>query len=220
VYGLPELYAKDIAKTSLVANPGCYPSSIILGLYAALKNKLIHTKNIIVDSKSGTTGAGRKPGVPTLFSEVQDSFRAYGLARHRHTPEIEQEIGRIANESVTIQFSPHLVPMNQGILSTIYTELRDPAISPERIYEAYCTTWENSPWIRVLPLGKLPETRFVRGTMFCDIGLVPDKRTKRLIIVSAIDNLCRGAAGQALANANLMCNLPVDSGLSHCAPLF
>ena len=213
VYGLPELYAEKIKQARLIANPGCYPTSIILGLYAALRHDLIAHTDIIIDSKSGTTGAGRKANVPTLFCEVADNFRAYGLVKHRHTPEIEQELSLIANDKLTVQFSPHLVPMNRGILSTIYCTLKDPSLSPEVLHAAFRETWKDSPWVRVLPLGKLPETRFVRGTMFCDIAVVPDPRTKRLIIVSVIDNLCRGAAGQALANANLMCGLPVDTGL-------
>ncbi|MBR3665040.1 MAG: N-acetyl-gamma-glutamyl-phosphate reductase [Desulfovibrio sp.] len=219
VYGLPELYADKIAKARLIANPGCYPTSIILGLTAACKHDLISSKNILIDSKSGTTGAGRKPNLPTLFCEVADNFRAYGLVRHRHTPEIEQEISKLLATPVTLQFTPHLVPMNRGILSTIYAELKDPAMTAEKVWELYHETWKEAPWVRVLPLGKLPETRFVRGTMFCDIGLALDKRTKRLIIVSVIDNLCRGAAGQAVANANLICHRPMDEGLSHTAPL-
>ena len=219
VYGLPELYAADIAQTSLTANPGCYPTSVILGLYAALKNKLIEPDDIVVDSKSGATGAGRKAAVPTLFCEVSDNFRAYGLPRHRHTPEIEQEVSLLAGHEVRLSFNTHLLPMNRGILSTIYTKLRDPAATLDSVHEAFLRTWEHSPWIRVLPKGALPETRYVRGSMFCDIGLVVDPRTKRLIILAAIDNLCRGASGQALANANLMCGLPVNAGLEHLAPL-
>ncbi|MBO4335016.1 MAG: N-acetyl-gamma-glutamyl-phosphate reductase [Desulfovibrio sp.] len=219
VYGLPELYAEKIAQAKLIANPGCYPTSVILGLTAACQHDLISPKNILVDSKSGTTGAGRKPNLPTLFSEVADNFRAYGLVRHRHTPEIEQEISKLLATPVTLQFTPHLVPMNRGILSTIYADLKDPAMTLEKVWDCYNETWKASPWVRVLPLGKLPETRFVRGTMFCDIGLAVDKRTKRLIIVSVIDNLCRGAAGQAVANANLISGRPLDEGLSHTAPL-
>ena len=212
VYGLPELYAEQIKKAHLIANPGCYPTSIILGLKAAFEHDLISTTDIIIDSKSGATGAGRKPNVPTLFSEVTDNFRAYGLPRHRHTPEIEQEIGVLAQTKVTLQFTPHLLPTNRGILSTIYTKLKQ-NLDLETIHEMFVKTWANSPWVRVLPIGQLPETRFVRGTMFCDIGLVIDSRTKRLIIISVIDNLCRGAAGQALANANLQMGLDVTTGL-------
>lgn len=218
VYGLPELYAADLAHTGLTANPGCYPTSVILGLYAALKADLIETTDIVVDAKSGSTGAGRKAALPTLFCEVSDNFRAYGLPRHRHTPEIEQEISLLAGREVRLSFNTHLLPMNRGILSTIYTKLKHPETTLDVVHEAFCRVWERSPWIRVLPKGSLPETRYVRGSMFCDLGLVVDPRTGRLIILAAIDNLCRGAAGQALANANLMCGLPVDAGLN-LAPL-
>ena len=210
--------AAETAKARLVANPGCYPSSAILGLYAAFKHGLISPDNIVIDSKSGTSGAGRKPVVPSLFCEVYDTFRAYGLGKHRHTPEIEQEYSRAAGCDVRVSFNPHLVPMVRGILSTIYTTLRKPGTTLDEVHAAYCETWAQSPWVRVLPKGKLPETRFVRGSMFCDLGLVVDPRTNRLIVVSAIDNLCRGASGQALANANLMCGLPVDCGLN-AAPM-
>ena len=216
VYGLPELYAEDIAGARLVANPGCYPTSIILGLYAALSDSLILPDGIIADSKSGVSGAGRSAKIGSLYCEVADSFKAYGIGSHRHTPEIEQELSRVAHESLTISFNPHLVPMNRGILSTIYTTLRAPLTQEDaqRIYEE---TWARSPWIRVLPAGQLPETRNVRGTMFCDMSVLVEPRTNRLIIVSVIDNICRGASGQALANANLMYGLPVDTGLRLCA---
>ncbi|MBQ7738912.1 MAG: N-acetyl-gamma-glutamyl-phosphate reductase [Desulfovibrionaceae bacterium] len=217
VYGLPEIYADQIKAAKLIANPGCYPTSIILGLKAAFQHDLIQSSDIIIDSKSGATGAGRKPNLPTIFSEVCDNFRAYGLPRHRHTPEIEQELGFLAQKSVTVQFTPHLLPTNRGILSTIYTKLKQD-IDLETIHKLFTATWANCPWIRIMPMGKLPETRFVRGSMFCDIGLVVDKRTQRLIIISTIDNLCRGAAGQALANANLQMGLDVTTGLTQ-APL-
>ena len=219
VYGLPELYAAEISRAELVANPGCYPTSVILGLYAALKNGLVEPGGIIVDAKSGASGAGRKAAVPTLFCEVADNFRAYGIPRHRHTPEMEQEVSRLADQEVRLQFTPHLVPMNRGILSTIYTTLKDPELTLEAAHAAFARTWDASPWVRVLPAGTVPETRYVRGSMFCDIGLAVDGRTGRLVILSAIDNLCRGAAGQALANANLVCGLPVETGREHLAPL-
>ena len=184
----------------------------------ALQNDFIEAEDIVIDAKSGTTGAGRKGVVPSLFCEVYDTFRAYGLGKHRHTPEIEQEFSRAAGCDVRVSFNPHLVPMVRGILSTIYTTLRKPGTTLDEVHAAYCETWAQSPWVRVLPKGKLPETRFVRGSMFCDLGLVVDPRTNRLIVVSAIDNLCRGASGQALANANLMCGLPVDCGLN-AAPM-
>jgi N-acetyl-gamma-glutamyl-phosphate reductase len=218
VYGLPELNAGKIAGAQLVANPGCYPSASILGLFPALKLDFIERGDIVIDAKSGTTGAGRGAKIPFLFSEVHDSFRAYNLAGHRHTPEIEQELSLIAGEPITLSFNTHLLPINRGILATIYTRLRKPAASLREIHAAYEDAYRKHPFIRILPLGKLPELRSVRGTMFVDIALVHDPRTNRLIIVSCIDNLCRGASGQAVANANLMVGLPMETGL-RLAPL-
>ena len=212
VYGLPELYLDEIMGARLIANPGCYPTSTILGLAPALKGKMVETDDIVIDSKSGTSGAGRGKNVGTLFCEVHDSFRAYGLGGHRHTPEIEQEISKLADTDITVSFNTHLLPIDRGILSTIYTKLAADT-SIEDVHAAYTDFYANMPLVRVLPIGQLPETRFVRGTVFCDIGLVVDPRTGRLIIVSAIDNLCRGASGQALMNANLICGLDIDEGL-------
>ena len=217
VYGLPELYREEISKASLVANPGCYPTSALLGLYPALKHGLVETGDMVIDSKSGTTGAGRKAAVGTLFCEVSDTFRAYNLGKHRHTPEIEQELTIMTGGEVTVSFNTHLLPINRGILSTIYTRLKTPTTTQEAV-ALYTEAYRFHSWVRVLPAGPLPETRCVRGTMFCDIGLVVDPRTNRLIIVSAIDNLCRGASGQALANANLMLGLDMEQGLN-AAPL-
>ncbi len=217
VYGLPELYAGEISQADMIANPGCYPTASILAVNPALRAGVIDPHSVIIDAKSGSTGAGRKAAVPTLFCEVSDSFRAYNLGKHRHTPEIEQELGAIAGTDLRVIFSPHLIPMNRGILSTCYTNLmRD--VTVEEIQEIYEQAYAPHPWVRVLPNGRLPETRHVRGTMLCDIGLVLEPRTNRLIMVSAIDNLCRGASGQALANANLMYGLPLNTGLD-IAPL-
>lgn len=217
VYGLPELYAEQVKKAGLVANPGCYPTATILGLYAALKHGLVETGDIVVDAKSGATGAGRKAAVGTLFCEVSDTFRAYNIGKHRHTPEIEQELSAIAGTPMVVSFNPHLLPINRGILTTIYAKLAK-SVSPQDVQAAFEQTWQGSRWVRVLPAGQLPETRHVRGTMFCDVGVVTDQRTNRLVILSAIDNLCRGASGQAVANANLMFGLPVETGLM-LAPL-
>lgn len=225
VYGLPELYAREIATASLVANPGCYPTASILALYPALKNKLIKPASIIIDAKSGASGAGRKASTGSLFCEVYDTFKAYSLGgKHRHTPEIEQELSLAAGEPLTLSFNPHLLPVNRGILATIYSDLAtDQAsgksgLSAADIHAVYQEFYADHRFVRVLPLGQLPELRSVRGTMFCDIAVILDQRTKRLILVSAIDNLCRGASGQALANANLMCGLPLQNGLE-LAPL-
>ncbi len=221
VYGLPELYTDEIKNARLVANPGCYPTASILGLYPAIKNSIISNDNIVIDAKSGTSGAGRKANVGTLFCEVNDTFKAYGLASHRHTPEIEQELSRACNDDIILSFNPHLVPMNRGILATIYTNLASStknAVKIEEIHEIYKEFYKDHAFVRVLKLGSLPETRFVRGTMFCDIGLTICQRTKRLIITSAIDNLSRGASAQAIANANLMSGLELGTGLMH-APM-
>jgi N-acetyl-gamma-glutamyl-phosphate reductase len=217
VYGLPELYRDEVAEASLVANPGCYPTSAILGLCPALTNGLVEAEDIVIDSKSGTSGAGRKASVGSLFCEVHDSFRAYGLGTHRHTPEIEQELSKMAGRPLTVSFNTHLLPIDRGILSTIYTKLK-PGVGAATVREAYARQYNGEPWVRLLPEGTLPETRWVRGTNYCDIGLVVDERTGRLIILSAIDNLCRGASGQAVANANLMLGLDADDGL-RLAPL-
>ena len=212
VYGLPELYAADIAKARLVANPGCYPTSVLLGLCPALQAGLVHSQGIVADSKSGASGAGRGAKVGTLFCEVSDTFKAYGLGTHRHTPEIDQEASRISGESIQISFNPHLLPINRGILTTLYT-MAQQQTTLEDLRDVYADFDRDHPWIRLQPQGVLPEVKNVRGTMYCDIGLVLDERTRRVIIVSAIDNLCRGASGQALANANLMCGLPLTTGL-------
>ncbi|AGW12580.1 N-acetyl-gamma-glutamyl-phosphate reductase [Megalodesulfovibrio gigas] len=216
VYGLPEMYGHAIAGASLVANPGCYPTAAILGLWPALANGLVSTQGIVIDAKSGASGAGRKAQTGTLFCEVTDTFRAYNLGRHRHTPEIEQELSAVASTPVVVNFSPHLLPINRGILSTIYTMLTPEglALGADGLRQAYAGHYAGHAFVRVLPAGMLPETRHVRGTMFCDIAVVPDLRTGRLLIVSVIDNLCRGASGQAVANANLMLGLPLDAGLS------
>lgn len=217
VYGLPELYRDKVRAARLIANPGCYPTSAILGLAPALEKGLVHTGDIVIDAKSGTSGAGRKAAVGTLYCEVADSFRAYNLTKHRHTPEIEQEVSLLAGEGVALSFNTHLLPISRGILSTIYTRLKLPTTLAE-VHALYAERYKDQPLVRVLPAGTLPETRWVRGTMFCDIGLAVDERLGRLIILSAIDNVCRGASGQAVANANLMLGLDELAGLP-TAPL-
>ena len=219
VYGLPELYGPQVAKAKLVANPGCYPTASILGLYPALKNKFIENDGIVIDAKSGATGAGRGAKVGMLYCEVADSFRPYGIGTHRHTPEIEQELADIAGiENMRISFNPHLLPINRGILATIYGAVRKKGLSVSDLRRVYLAEYGKHPFVRVLPEGQLPDLKNVRGTMFCDIGIVLDQRTGRVVILSAIDNLCRGASGQAVANANLMFGLPLATGLQF-APL-
>jgi len=216
VYGLPEIYESEIARARLIANPGCYPTSAILALYPALKFELIDSDQIIIDSKSGASGAGRSAKIGTLFCEVYDNFRAYNLGKHRHTPEIEQELTFACGKKILVSFSTHLLPINRGILTTVYAPLKKKS-SVDEIINIYKRFYKNKNWIRILPRNILPETRHVRGTMFCDLGLVKDERTERLIIVSAIDNLCRGASGQAIANANLMYGFDAQTGLNQPA---
>ena len=213
VYGLPEHNADAVATANLVANPGCYPTASILGLAPALGAGIVETDGIVIDAKSGASGAGRKASVGTLFCEVHDSFKAYSLGKHRHTPEIEQELSKVAGTDITVSFNTHLLPIDRGILATIYTRLTTPKTLQD-VHALYAAHYIGKPFVRVLPVGQQPETRWVRGTLYCDIGLVVDPRTNRLVITSAIDNLCRGASGQALANANLMLGLPLECGLN------
>ncbi|MCF8031397.1 MAG: N-acetyl-gamma-glutamyl-phosphate reductase [Desulfohalobiaceae bacterium] len=213
VYGLPELYADRIAKARLVANPGCYPTSAILGLYPALAEGMIHPEGLILDSKSGASGAGKKLKPDFLFCEIENDFRPYGLGGvHRHTPEIEQELSGVAGKDLTVSFNPHLLPVDRGIISTMYADAAMGA-SLDDIAAAYSSRYRDTGWIRVLPQGEIPRLSSVRGSMYCDIGIIQDRRSGKMIFVSAIDNLCRGASGQALANANLMLGLDMGAGL-------
>ncbi|HOP41694.1 MAG TPA: N-acetyl-gamma-glutamyl-phosphate reductase [Geobacteraceae bacterium] len=218
VYGLPEIRRAAIAETDLVGNPGCYPTSIILGLAPLLRNGLVDHRTIIADSKSAASGAGRGAKVDTLFCEVNEGFKAYGIAAHRHTPEIEQELSLLAGEQVTISFTPHLVPMDRGILSTIYGTLAKD-VSVEEVLSLYDDFYGNEEFVRILPAGAYPSTLHVRGSNFCDIGLTIDRRTGRIIVVSAIDNLVKGASGQAVQNMNIMNGFPENLGLESL-PLF
>jgi len=217
VYGLPEVRRAKIRGARLVANPGCYPTSIILGLAPLLKKGLINTGDIIADSASGVTGAGRSAKVDSLYCEVNEGFRAYGVGGvHRHTPEIEQELSLLAGEPLVITFTPHLVPMDRGILSTVYATPRK-AMTTEKLVRLYQEYYKGEPFVRVLPQGSLPSTAFVRGSNFCDIAPLVDQRTGRVIIVSAIDNLVKGASGQAVQNMNIVCRFPETMGLEGLA---
>jgi len=218
-YGLPELYREQIKKARLVANPGCYPTSIVLGLAPLLQEGIIDPTTIIADSKSGTTGAGRAASVGTLFCEVHDGFKAYKVAgTHRHLPEIEQELSVLNKDNVTISFTPHLLPISRGILSTSYANLTSD-ISEEEIRKLYMKMYEAEPFVRIVPQGTFPATQHVRGSNFCDIGFAIDKRANRIIVVSTIDNIVKGAAGQAIHNMNLMCGINETTGLKG-APFF
>lgn len=218
VYGLPEIYRESILEADLVANPGCYPTSIALALKPLLSSALVDLKSLIVDSKSGTSGAGRNAKVDTLYCEVNEGFKAYGLPRHRHTPEIEQSLSFVSGQPVTISFSPHLLPVNRGILSTCYASLLETATT-EQLVDLFMAEYADEHFVRVLPAGQLPNINQVRGSNFCDIGLVVDDRTGRVVVVSVIDNLVKGAAGQAIQNMNLMLGLDEGTGLLG-APIF
>lgn len=217
VYGLPEIRRGKIAAAQLVANPGCYPTSIILGLAPLLKKKLVDLATIIADSKSGVSGAGRGAKVDSLYCEVNEGFRAYGVGgTHRHIPEIEQELALISGKKLAITFTPHLVPMDRGILSTIYLQPLKAMTTAElvKIFEDF---YRGEPFVRVLPEGKFPSTAYVRGSNFCDIGVTVDQRTGRVIVVSAIDNLVKGASGQAVQNMNIMNGFPENLALEGLA---
>lgn len=213
VYGLPETHRDEIRKATLVANPGCYPTGTILALTPFLKNKSIDPDSIIVDAKSGVTGAGRSAVLESLFSEVNESVHAYKVGKHRHTPEIEQELSRATGKDVVISFTPHLIPMDRGILSTIYAKAGKKTTTAEAL-KALSSFYQGEPFVRILPEGVFPKTKDVRGTNMCEIGGVFDPRTGRFVLVAAIDNLMKGAASQAVQNMNLMCGLEETAGIS------
>lgn len=217
VYGSPEIRRSKIKTAKLVANPGCYPTSIILALAPLLKKGLIDLTSIIADSASGVTGAGRAAKVDSLYCEVNEGYKAYGVGgTHRHIPEIEQELSLLAGKTVRVTFTPHLVPMDRGILSTIYAT-PNKSISNEAIFKLYQEFYAGEPFVRILGKGALPSTAFVRGSNFCDIAPLVDIRTGRVILVSAIDNLVKGASGQAVQNMNLICGFPETMGLEGLA---
>jgi N-acetyl-gamma-glutamyl-phosphate reductase len=212
VYGLPELHRQAIHSAQLVANPGCYPTSVVLALAPLLKTDWVDLGSIISDSKSGVSGAGRKPSLTSHFAEVNEGISPYGLADHRHTPEMEQELSALAGKSVRLTFSPHLVPMTRGMLSTVYINLNQ-AITDEKLVEHYRSFYKGENFIRVLNPGKFASSHYVLSSNFCDIGLKVDSRNQRLIITSALDNLIKGASGQAVQNMNIMLGLDEKTGL-------
>ncbi len=213
VYGLPELHREELRKVQLVALPGCYPTGALLALAPAIKQGLIDLKTIVINSMSGVSGAGQKPTPQTHYPEIADNVRAYGVTSHRHTPEIEQELSRIAGEDVNVLFTPHLVPATRGILSTVAAAALSET-SSEELAAIYRDFYKDSPFVRICESGTYPEIRFVRGSNYCDIGLAYDERTRKIIIISAIDNLCKGASGQGVQCMNIMFGLPEQSGLA------
>ncbi len=216
VYGLSEIARSEVRGARLVANPGCYPTAAQLPLIPLIRARLIDADDIIIDAKSGVSGAGRAAREGSLYCEVAEGIHAYGVANHRHAPEIEQGLGQAAGRTIVVNFTPHLMPMNRGILSTIYVRLASGA-TPGDLRAALEDAYAGEPFVRVLPEGALPATRYVRGTNLCLIGLSPDRLGGRAILVSAIDNLVKGASGQAIQNMNLMMDFPEATALEHLA---
>ncbi|MGI6477523.1 MAG: N-acetyl-gamma-glutamyl-phosphate reductase [Defluviitoga tunisiensis] len=212
IYGLPEIYRDKIQYAQIVGNPGCYPTSVLLGLMPVMKNKLIKDNTIIIDSKSGVSGSGHEPKYGNLFSECNENLKPYNVAKHRHVPEMEQELSKMQEGSVNIVFTPHLVPMTRGILSTIYCKC-DINITIEELYILYKNYYKEEQFIRILKPGLYPSTKDVYGSNFCEIGFEFDKKTNTLIIMSAIDNLVKGASGQAVQNMNILLGIPENTAL-------
>lgn len=212
VYGLPEIYRKEIRQAGLVGNPGCYPTSIIIPVYPLLKEGLVDPDRIIIDSKSGVSGAGRKGEVAYNFAELFGNFKAYGVPAHRHTPEIEQELSRVAGKELKVSFTPHLLPVARGILSTIHLSLTK-SVTTQEVEEVLTRYYQGEPFVKIVKEPALPELKWVVGTNCCQIGVRVDRRTNQLIVISVIDNMGKGAAGQAVQNMNLICDLPETMGL-------
>lgn len=218
VYGLPEINRDKIKKARLIANPGCYPTCSTLSVYPLVKAGLIDPSTIIIDAKSGTSGAGRGAKVDNLYCEVNENIKAYGVGAHRHTPEIEEQLSYAAGSPVTISFTPHLVPMNRGILVTAYASLCK-KVTYEEVKAAYDTYYAGEYFVRVLDKEVVPQTKWVEGSNFVDVNFKIDPRTNRIVMMGAMDNLVKGAAGQAVQNMNLMFGLSEDSGLK-LIPMF
>lgn len=218
VYGLCEINRKDVKKARLVANPGCYTTCSILTCYPLVKEGIIDPNTIIVDAKSGTSGAGRGAKVDNLFCEVNENMKAYGVATHRHTPEIEEQLGYACGEKITINFTPHLVPMNRGILATAYASLKKD-VTYEEVKAIYDKYYADEKFVRVLEKDVCPQTKWVEGSNYVDVNFKIDPRTNRIIMMGAIDNLVKGAAGQAVQNMNLMFGLKESEGLE-LVPMF
>ena len=218
VYGLCELNREKIRGARLVANPGCYPTCSTLAIAPMVREGYIDTKTLVIDAKSGTSGAGRGAKVPNLYCEVNENIKAYGVTSHRHTPEIEEQLSYAAGEPVMLNFTPHLVPMNRGILITAYANLK-PGVTKEMVYDAYQKAYKEEYFVRVLEEGTCPETRWVEGRNFVDVCPKVDERTGRVIMMGAMDNITKGAAGQAVQNMNILFGLDETEGL-RLVPVF
>jgi N-acetyl-gamma-glutamyl-phosphate reductase len=212
VYGLSEVNTQQIQSAALVGNPGCYPTSVLLPLVPLIKAELIETDGLIADSKSGVSGAGRSASLTTHFCQVSESFKAYKIGSHRHTPEMEEVLSLQAGKSIFLTFVPHLIPMSRGMETTVYATLKS-GIDENRIRRCLQSYYQGRPFVRICEEGRIPDTLHVRGTNFCDIGFKIDPRNRRLILLSAIDNLVKGAAGQAVQNMNLMLGIDETAGL-------
>jgi N-acetyl-gamma-glutamyl-phosphate reductase len=214
VYGLPELHREKIRGASIVGNPGCYPTSAILGLAPLMAEGLLDPDSLIIDSKSGVSGAGRGLSLGTLYCEVNENIKAYNIGIHRHTPEIEQELSAVFGREIKLSFTPHLTPMNRGILSTMYGNLTR-RVDTMVLHELYVSYYTEEPFVRVLPPGMLPQTKAVTGSNCCDIAVTADPRTGRVVVTSAIDNLIKGASGQAVQNMNIMYGFKETTGIDN-----
>lgn len=214
VYGLPEVNRQRVKSASLVANPGCYPTATTLGFLPLMENGLVEVSDLVADTKSGVTGAGRGASVANLYSEVNDSFKAYAVGGHRHHPEISQNLSLAANLNVTLTFVPHLTPMLRGIHATLYANLLDANMPLEQVHELYQQRYKNEPFVDVLPLGSHPDTRSVKTSNMCRIALHKAGGSGKLVVLSVIDNLTKGAAGQAIQNMNIMFDIDEITGLN------
>ncbi len=219
VYGLPELFREQIRGKKLIANPGCYTTAVPLALAPALENGLIESNGIIADCKSGVTGAGRKPSQSNHYPELNESFTAYKVASHRHTPEMEQTLSKLSGKAIKLTFVPHLLPINRGILATCYGKLK-PGVTEKQLREAYDARYGKEFFVRLLPQGETANVKHVRFTNFCDISLFTDPRTETFVAISTIDNMGKGAAGQAVQNMNLSFGLEETAGLLLAPPAF
>lgn len=218
VYGLPEVNRERVKKARLIANPGCFPTCSFLSVYPLVKEGLVDPDTIIIDAKSGTSGAGRGAKMDSLYCEVNENIKAYGVGTHRHTPEIEEQLSYAAGRPVTISFTPHLVPMNRGILVTAYGSLTK-EVTYEEVRAVYDKYYKDEFFVRVLEKDVVPQTRWVEGSNFADVNFKIDPRTRRIVMMGAIDNMVKGAAGQAIQNMNLMFGLPENTGLKQI-PVF
>lgn len=220
VYGLPELNREKIKNSKIIGNPGCYPTSIELALLPLLKSSMIETKKIICDSKSGTTGAGRGLSESSHYTNVNENFNPYKIGCHRHIPEIEETLTKMSDDDVTVIFTPHLLPINRGILSTIYCTLKNSSISLDKIYETYDKFYKNEPFVNVLPLNSVAKIQDVTLSNNCNISLHLNHRNDELIIISTIDNMIKGASGQAIQNMNIALGFEENCGLKFISPPF